>query len=382
MDWLRIGAFVLLILYHVGWNFTVWGYTTPTRGPVPYAEIPLLAMNAWRLALLFAISGYASAALLAREADTPAFLRSRLARLGIPLCFAMVAVVPAQIWIGLVDGPGYPHNLIYFTIFDWFSFGNVDGAEVPNMMHMWFVLYLLAYTIGLCATMLILPKSWQAAIRSVAEKVLAGPWLLPAGIAFIFVIRLFYMEWTDTHEFLADPVAHVHYCAAFLFGFLLRRSEPLREAIARQWKLAAALAVAGVVWVSGDAVAFPGKTPTPPEWHMPFLVARAVQGWATIVALFGIADRYWNHDHPWRTTLAEAVFPFYIIHQTITVFMGHLIQDWGLTALPEFVLMVTVTATGCWAFYLVGREIGPLRPLIGLQRQRRRPQVLPHRLAT
>jgi hypothetical protein len=29
-------------------------------------------------------------------------------------------------------------------------------------------------------------------------------------------------------------------------------------------------------------------------------------------------------------------------------------------------------AGGSWLFYLIGREIGPLRPLIGLKRQRRR----------
>lgn len=379
MDWLRICAFALLILYHVGWNFTVWGYTTPSRGPVPYTEIPLLAMNAWRLSLLFAISGYASAALLVKQPDAFAFLKSRLARLGIPLVFAMVVVVPPQIWIGLVNGSGYEHNLLYFTLFDFFSFRNVGGVEVPTMMHMWFVLYLLAYTVGLCGALMILPASVRTFAHHAAEHLLASPWLLPLGIGFLFVLRLFGAEWTDSHMFLYDPVAHVHYCAAFLFGILLRRSEPVRKAIAAQWKPAAVLAVIATIWVAGDAIAWPGKTATPAEWHVPFLVARAVQGWATVIAMFGIADRYWNHDHRWRATLAEAVFPFYIIHQTITVFLGHAIRNWGLTALPEFVLMCAATAAGCWLFYLIGREIGPLRPLIGLQRARRRavPMIQP-----
>jgi hypothetical protein len=34
-----------------------------------------------------------------------------------------------------------------------------------------------------------------------------------------------------------------------------------------------------------------------------------VQGWNAIIALIGIADRYWNRDHRWRATLNEAVFP-------------------------------------------------------------------------
>jgi glucans biosynthesis protein C len=89
-----------------------------------------------------------------------------------------------------------------------------------------------------------------------------------------------------------------------------------------------------------------------------------------VIALFGIADRFWNRDAPWRATLAEAVFPVYIAHQTIMVFVSYWLRDKGLTALPEFMLLCGSVAVGSWLFYLIGREIGPLRPLIGLKRQR------------
>jgi len=96
--------------------------------------------------------------------------------------------------------------------------------------------------------------------------------------------------------------------------------------------------------------------------------ARQVQGWAAIVALVGIADRWWNRDHRWRAPLAEAVFPFYIIHQTIIVVAGWYLIRAGVAALPLFMLLVATTVAGCWAFYLGGRRVGWLRPLIGLQR--------------
>ncbi|WP_260922012.1 hypothetical protein [Novosphingobium sp. 9] len=67
MDWLRVGAFALLIFYHVGFGFTPWGYQTAGRGVIWWAEIPLLALSPWRLSLLFAISGYASAALFVKQ---------------------------------------------------------------------------------------------------------------------------------------------------------------------------------------------------------------------------------------------------------------------------------------------------------------------------
>lgn len=367
MDWLRIGAFVLLIFYHVGYNFTPWGYQTPTRGIVGWAEIPLLTLSPWRLSLLFAISGYASAALLVKDGNVGAFFRSRLARLGIPLLFGLIVVVPPQPYMGLVNS-GYEHGYLYYLLHDAFSFRMIRQEYVPRAMHLWFVIYLLAYTVLFCAVQAALPKVWRDRIGAAAERVLATPALLPLGIAFVFVTREYVAYgWTDLHEVIADRAAHLHYGAMFLFGVLLRGSEALRQAISRQWKPALVLAAAGFVWAAGDTLLFPGNTPTPREWLAPLCFAKSVMSWCMVIALFGIADRFWNRDAPWRTTLAEAVFPVYIAHQTIMVLVSYWLRDKGLTALPEFLLLCSSVAIGSWLFYLIGREIGPLRPLIGLK---------------
>lgn len=369
MDWLRIGAFVLLIFYHVGYSFTPWGYQTPSRGVVSWAEIPLLSLSAWRLALLFAISGYASAALFARDGSTGAFLKSRLLRLGIPLAFGLIVVVPPQPYMGLVNS-GYDQGYGYFLLHDAFSFRQVFHEHLPAVMHMWFVIYLLAYTLAICAALLILPANWQAAVRRGVERLLASPGLLPFGVAGIYGVRSLANGWTDTHDVLTDGTAHLHYGAMFLFGFLLRGSEPLRQVIARQWKFALAVGLAGYAFVALEAWYFPGNVPTPRSWDQPLSFAKSMQCWGTVIALFGIADRYWNHDARWRATLAEAVFPVYIAHQTMMVFAMYAIRNLGLGALAEFLLLMGSVAGGSWLFYIVGREIGPLRPLIGLKRRK------------
>jgi peptidoglycan/LPS O-acetylase OafA/YrhL len=92
-----------------------------------------------------------------------------------------------------------------------------------------------------------------------------------------------------------------------------------------------------------------------------------VQGWCAIIALIGVAERFWNRDHPWRKTLTEAVFPFYIIHQTVIVGVEWMLLGQNLPPAAEFALLVAATIIGCWAFYLLGREISWLRPLIGLR---------------
>jgi hypothetical protein len=373
MDWLRVGAFVMLIFYHVGFSFTPWGYQTPTRGVIQWAEIPLLGLSAWRLALLFAISGYASAALFARERSTGSFLKSRLLRLGIPLAFGLTVIVPPQPYMGLLNS-GYSHGYGYFLFHDAFSFRRVIHENLPAVMHLWFVIYLLAYTVVLCFALMLLPDRWRAGLRGGAQRLLAGPLLLPVGCLVTYAIRSPGDGWTDTHSVLNDFVAHLHYGGMFLFGFLLRGSEPLRQAITRQWRPALAVGLAGYAFVALEAWLFPGNVRTPRAWLEPLDFAKAVQCWGTVIALFGIADRFWNRDARWRSTLAEAVFPVFIAHQTVMVLVSYWLRDKGLTAGPEFLVLCVTVAGGSWLFYLAGREIGPLRPLIGLKRTKSKPR--------
>jgi membrane protein DedA with SNARE-associated domain len=61
------------------------------------------------------------------------------------------------------------------------------------------------------------------------------------------------------------------------------------------------------------------------------------------------------------------VFPFYIIHQTIIIVVGWLLLGSGVSNLPRLLILVATTMIGCWIFYLVGRRIDFIRPLIGLR---------------
>lgn len=374
MDWLRIGAFALLILYHVGLAFSRWPYEFKAVRTYEWVAYPLLLLNAWRLSLLFAISGYASAAVLEWAGGAGAFLRGRLARLGIPLLFGMAVITSPQPWVWLRMTQHYPHAYGWFMVRDYFGFQNLDGIALPSWMHLWFVVYLLVYTLVLSGLAL-LPSRVLAGARRMAERVLAGPLLLPAGVLWIYAARLLGEGWSDTHDLIGDPAAHAAYLPVFLFGVLLRHSEPLRHAIARQWKLAAVLALLGYAIVCGYQYRFPGSVPIPHALQPPFLLGRALQGWAAIVALFGIADRFWNREGRHRAVLAEAVFPFYIVHQTLILVTGYWLRPLSPAPLFEFIVLVVATALGCALFYFGGRAIRPLRPLIGLKRTARRPHA-------
>ena len=369
MDWLRIGAFILLIGYHVGLVFSPWGYELKSDKTADWVAMPLLASNAWRLALLFAISGYASAALFAKLERQPGrFLRERAARLGVPLLAGMLLFVTPQPWVALVTQHGYEHGYWYFMTHDYFTFRETAGIITPTWMHLWFVAYLLVYTTAIGLLLMAVPQAARTAMGRAVDRLLGGWLLLPLPIAFFYLARLLPNGWNDTHALVDDPAAHLVYFTCVLFGWHLRRSEALRQAIARQWPLAVAVGGLGMAGVLFTEYSFPGDTPLPDQYRTPFLIARACQMWGTIIALFGIADRFWNRDHPWRATLAEGVFPFYIAHQTVILLAGLVMLQFDWPMWVQWLWLVATTAVGCWLFYAIGRRIGWLRPLIGLKR--------------
>lgn len=366
MDWLRIGAFGLLILYHIGMVFVVWGFHIKHPQIVNWAALPMLAVNAWRLSLLFVVSGYASRALLAKSPGLGRFAWSRTLRLLIPLIFGMAVIVPPQPWVELVVKYGYPGSYGQFWLHDYFRFHKLGPLDLPTWNHLWFIAYLWVYTLllaGAAALQSRLPwQDWfDRAFGGIGVLLWPTLWLIAVHGWWFNMAR-------ETHAFVGDWVAHASYLPALLFGFGLARSERVMAAIARLWPWALAMAVIGYAAILAVELSWPGDTPAPRWVYRPYGVAHALQQWGAIVALIGVAERFWNRDAAVRPMLTEAVFPFYIIHQTIIVVVMYWLLGTGLGGLADFLILVAATVAGCWAFYLIGRAIPPLRPLIGLSR--------------
>jgi peptidoglycan/LPS O-acetylase OafA/YrhL len=64
----------------------------------------------------------------------------------------------------------------------------------------------------------------------------------------------------------------------------------------------------------------------------------------------------------------EAVYPFYILHQTITVGLGYALKHSPMGLLPKFLLMAAGTFLIAWVLYeFLVRRIRWIRPLFGMK---------------
>jgi glucans biosynthesis protein C len=366
LDWLRIAAFGLLILYHIGMVFAPWDWVIKTNHHYPALIAPMSLLTPWRLALLFAVSGYASWHLFAKSGSAGAFLRSRNVRLLVPLAFGMAFLVPVEMWVRVME-KGYPHGLIQFWAHDYWRSGEFWGRQFPSWEHLWFVAYLWVYT-AILAAVLALRRAWFDAGIAALVAWLSNGWRLlwvPAGLLVLAKLALLFVV-EEEHGLFRDWAGHAQYAPMFLSGFVLAGAPQLWPSLQRIWKVALALAaLSGAIVVVVELI-FPGEA-VPPHWVMAGeRAAQVAMAWTMTIALLVLADRFWNRDHRWRKSIAEAVFPFYLIHQPAIVLITWYSLPLKLNPWIEFATLLAGTSAVCAAFYLIGREIGWLRPLIGL----------------
>lgn len=363
LDWLRIAAFALLIVYHIGMFFVPWGWHVKSAATVEWAVWPMMAVNPWRLMLLFAISGVVSRALLAKLGSAGGFAASRSARLALPLLAGMAIFVAPQPWFELRDRGLYAEGFGHFWLHDYFEFGAARGTPLPTWNHLWFVAYLWAYSLVL-AGLGVLPAQVRARIQRRFDAAFAGWWLVVLPIGWLALARLvLHPAFGETHALVDDPYAHAIYGFAFFFGVGLGRSVPAWTMILRRWKVLLGLAgfACGVMLTAQAAGNGAGAL------EIARVLARSILAWSAILGLLGFARLRLNHDGPVRRYLTEAIFPFYIAHQTIIVAAGFWLKHAGAGLALSFGVMLLTTVIGCLITYEIARRVRWLRPVFGLK---------------
>jgi hypothetical protein len=356
LDWLRIAAFGLLILYHAGMAFVVWDWHIKLAR-LAWLEPVMLFTNAWRLLLLFIISGIASAAMLGK--GEAGFLASRSKRLLLPLLFGVVLIVPPQPWVEVQVKGVWSGSFTNFWLGPFFGFSDALGLILPTWNHLWFVVYLWLYTLLLA----LLPSRARTGLARAVGQLLAGNRLLWLPMLAIAAIRIALADrFPESHDVVSDWCMHWIYGGGFFIGAAMGTAGPLWAGVARLWRPGLALGIAswaGVAWINVQ----PGDVEG--GWLVLTRVLRAVQAWGMIIGLLGAAQRFLDHDHRWRLPLAQAVFPAYLIHQTLIVLIAWWLVPLGLPVGAQAAILLAGTALGTAAFCLVTARINWLRPWVG-----------------
>ena len=366
LDWLRIIAFILLIFYHTGMFYVTWDWHVKSTYAGGAIEPLMLFVNPWRLELLFFISGVAARFMIDRQGALP-FAGSRVNRLFWPLMFGMLVIVPPQTYCQLLDhgwrGDAVDFYGKYVTHFT--GWCDAKGClMVPTWNHLWYVAYLLAY----CLVLAILwPVLKRLPLRAL-ERLPAWAYSIAPLLLFWLLRATLMRQFGESHAFVGDWYVHANSFGFFLAGVAAARFDRL-FAIAEKGRflfLALALAAYGLVMLAFRTDVFDHMTAA--TWATVGPGFKAAQAIFMIFALLGFARRHLaGADGPIRRILTEAIFPFYIIHQTLIVVTGFILKQTHVPLAVEATTILAVTIAGCWLTYVIVRAIPVLRPVFGMR---------------
>ncbi|MCW3785427.1 acyltransferase family protein [Plebeiibacterium sediminum] len=338
IDWLRVIAIGLLLIYHIAIVFQPWGmFIGFIQSPEPIEGLwkPMTMLNIWRIPLLFFVSGM-GVFFAMRKRNIKELLWERTRRILVPLIFGAVAIVPIHIFI-------------------WQKFYLQDFRYMPGRGHLWFLMNIFIYVLVLSPLFSVLQKNAKNSLKKMLSKVLGNPFglLLIAGPFMLETIlikpnpyELYAMTW---HGFALGFLS-------FFFGYCFVMVGDIFWKTIYKYRfvnLLIALFLYGM-----RLYVFNLKAPG-------YLMALESIIW--IYAILAFAYKYLNKPGKILTYLSKGAYPVYILHM-IFLYLGSLIiLPLALNVFVKLLTIIVFSFTGCFASYELIRRTKILRPLFGLK---------------
>ena len=354
LDWLRVLAFLLLIFFHAGMPFVEHHWHINNAETSSWLTALWSFFHSWRMPLLFTISGAGIWFAFGRRGAL-GFLKERSVRLLIPLFFGVLLIVPPQVYFEhLSQGVAYSSYVDFYPhFFDGIVF--TGGNFTPN--HLWFIYALFFYCIAALPVFLILRSSMGARALDRIAAVLSR-----RGGIYLTLIPLYFVT-VLTQSISMEYVFEFSHLALVMTGFILASRDTILNAIENHRHTSLAITVLG-----GAAVfAMRLTTDTAPNPWI-YYIAEVASVFSIILACIGYARNHLSFSNRFLRYTNEGVYPFYILHQTITVILAYHIVTMEIDFWLKFAMVTLGTAvfTVVIYHYLI-RPYNWIRPFFGLK---------------
>jgi peptidoglycan/LPS O-acetylase OafA/YrhL len=112
------------------------------------------------------------------------------------------------------------------------------------------------------------------------------------------------------------------------------------------------------------------------DWHMyAYMALYPFTAWAWIFTAIGYGKRYLNKKHRIQDYINQAVYPFYILHQTVIVIVVFYVMKSSDTVLSKFLFTFTISfALVTCIYHLFIKPYAVTRFLFGMKPKKKEPK--------
>jgi glucan biosynthesis protein C len=340
IDWIRVLAFMLLIFFHCSLPFAKFGWEIKNAEHAVFFDRLVIWLHQWRLPLLFFISGVGVNFSL-RKRSVGSFFGERIIRLFIPLLFAMFFLTPLQVYFEWLQEGKISMSYWSFYPSVWDLTPYPDGTLTWS--HMWFVVYLFVFTILLLPVFSVFKIPFIQKLKQKTDPFFRHPLAnLLLATPFIGYYFTLYLRWPEQGSLFDDWFVFDSSITFYLVGFFLgdlpsfwKTCEKYRN----HFLVVTVTCVLILFWKYYWTVELPKEEGTSLYLYGIF---NGLHIWAIILTVIGFTKRYLNFSNQYLVYLTAAVYPFYILHQTVIVSTGYYITQWNSPILIKWTVLIAM----------------------------------------
>lgn len=346
IDNLRIFCILLLFPYHTGMIFNNFGQAFYVHGQALDGFTLIAALiYPWWMTLLFTIAGISTAYAL-KKRSIKEYAKERINKLLIPVVVGIIAIIPVQSYIADVfhnnySGGYFEHYKVFFTKFT--DLTGYDGGFTPA--HLWFMLFLFVVSMIMVPAM----SYYNKCKRIDGSKI---------GLKHILPMFLVILIMTPILDFGGRSIGEALAC--FTIGYFILSLYEVQELLNKKCLLLAGLfavmlCVHGILYENGIQSGI--------VWDIEYRIVL----WIGIIALLGLAKRYFNKTNKVLMYLSQASFPIYYFHQTILVIVGFIVLKLIDIVFVQYIVIMISTFIASIVCYEICRRFKVTCALFGIK---------------
>lgn len=338
IDWIRVFAVILLVPFHAALIFDPADPSTIVYVKKQAQDISLVIfqnfLNIWQMPLLFVLAGMSVWYALGKRSPRE-FIVERCRRLGVPLVFGILVLIPPMIYLYLLEVKQNPPSFLTFYIGFFASdpgdLSGYNGGFTPA--HLWFILYLFIFSLVL---VYFFTRARYEKPGEYGEKRFKP---LKEVAAFVLFLPGIVLVATSALPAIGGKNPFF-YCTLFIFGFTIASDYITQDIIMRIVPYALFFGV--VTFLAGELI----FSATFPPWSIGWVfqgINFNMGRWFWTIAIIGLGRKYIKKDSEVLRYVSNAAYPFYILHFLMLSIVGYFVIQLPISSTIMYTIIVPTT---------------------------------------
>ncbi len=351
LDSLRAIMMMLGIVLHASNTYVVadYGASWPLKDPIStagYMDWVSSFIHAFRMPIFFVVAGF-FASLLFHERSSAKMIKNRVNRILLPfLVFVMLLwplVTMAFTYSNSVFAEGSNPLLSALA-----GFSSLHAFIPQRTMHLWFLYYLVLYSISSFIVGLIFKKlPWFTNKSSelfsfIIQKPLLK--LLVFSVITLVILMIMNRTWVATSlSFIPDLNTFIFYAFFYFFGWILFKSKAYLSSFMTYDWIFTGLGIGlftGYFLMDTSALSI-----------QVIMAIKSVNVWLFIFGFTGLFIRYASNHSAMMRYVSDSSYWVYLLHLPLTALLPSLILEWSMPAFFKFFIVMSGTALVCFVTY-------------------------------